>query len=374
VHEPDWETMQRLPLAQWRPRQQLRAARTPVDRPAVPAVDVHNHLGRWLTDGDWPAGGWMIPDPGALVATMDACRVATVVNLDGMWGPEVTANVERYDAAYAGRFVTFCQVDWHRLAEPDGVRVLQASLDESRDRGARGLKVWKDLGLGIRDADGSLVGPDDPRVVEVIRHAGELGLPVLIHTADPIAFFTPLDAHNERLEELSLQRDWWFGDTERYPTFDALLDAHAALVLACPQTRFVGAHAGCAAEDLDRVERLLDAAPHYAIDIAGRMAELGRQPRRFARLVRDHPDQVLFGTDIYPASAEQYRLHFRFLESADESFPYGPEDEVPGQGRWTVSGLALPPDLLPGVYRDNALRFLGLDGHVEDGDRAPSPG
>ena len=196
-------------------------------------------------------------------------------------------------------------------------------------------------------------------MVEVVGRAGELDLPVLIHTADPLAFFTPLDVRNERLEELAHHRDWWFGDPERFPTFEQLLDAHAALVLACPQTRFVGAHAGCAAEDLDRVERLLVAAPHYSIDIAGRMAELGRQPRRFARLVRDHPDRVLFGTDIFPASAEQYRLHYRFLETADESFPYGPEDEVPGQGRWTVSGLALDPALLPGLYRDNARRFLG---------------
>ena len=105
--------------------------------------------------------------------------------------------------------------------------------------GARGLKVWKDLGLGVTDADGALVSPDDPRVVEVIRHAGDLGLPVLIHAADPVAFFTPLDVHNERVEELALHRDWWFGDTDRFPTFEALLDAHAALVLACPQTRFV---------------------------------------------------------------------------------------------------------------------------------------
>ena len=358
--EPDWDALRGLPLADWRPRSQLRAEATEVERPAVPAIDVHNHLGRWLTEGDWPDGGWMIPDPGALVATMDACGIATVVNLDGMWGDEVTANVERYDAAYAGRFVTFAQLDWDRITEPDGVQTLRRSLEESRERGARGLKVWKNLGLGARDADGALVSPDDPRVVEVIASAGELGLPVLIHTADPVAFFTPLDAHNERIEELAAHRDWWFGDRERFPTFDALLDAHASLVLACPGTRFVGAHAGCAAEDLDRVERLLAAAPHYGIDIAGRMAELGRQPRRFARLVRDHPDQVLFGTDIFPATAEQFRLHHRFVETADEGFDHDPGHDVPTQGRWTVSGLALDPDLLPGFYRDNARRFLGL--------------
>jgi predicted TIM-barrel fold metal-dependent hydrolase len=253
--------------------------------------------------------------------------------------------------------VTFCQLDWELIDTP---AVLIESLTDSARRGARGLKVWKNLGLTVRDASGALVLPDDPRVVEVLTHAGGLGLPVLIHTADPIAFFEPLDARNERVDELLQQPEWWFGDRAVHPSFDRLLEAHAALVLACPGTRFIGAHAGGAAEDLDRVSRLLDAAPNYAIDIAGRMAELGRQPRRFARLVAEHPDRVLFGTDIYPAEAAQFRLHARFLETLDESFEYAPGEPVPPQGRWTVSGVGLAPHLLAAVYRDNAERILGL--------------
>jgi predicted TIM-barrel fold metal-dependent hydrolase len=222
------------------------------------------------------------------------------------------------------------------------------------------VKVWKNLGLTYRDADGTLLRPDDPRVVEVLGHAGELALPVLIHTADPIAFFEPLDEHNERLDELGAMPEWWFGDPSRYPAFDTLLDAHARLVLACPGTTFVGAHFGCCAEDLDRVERLVELAPNYHVDIAGRMAELGRQPRRTAAFIAAHPDRVLFGTDIYPVSDEYYRLHFRFLETADEAFDYAPDADIPPQGRWTVSGLALPPDVLAQVYRDNAERVLRL--------------
>jgi len=344
-----------LRLADWAPRSQLRARVTRVERAAVPVVDVHNHLGRWLSDG-----AWMIADVPRLVAMMDACGVETVVNLDGRWGEEVTANVERYDLAHPGRFVTFCHLDWSLLAEPGGVPRLKSSLDDAVARGARGVKVWKDLGLWVRDSDGALISPDDPRVIDVLTHAGGLSLPVLIHTADPIAFFEPLDRHNERVDELAAVPEWWFGDTATYPSFNRLLDAHAALVLACPGTTFIGAHAGCAAEDLDRVERLLVAAPNYAIDTAGRMAELGRQPRRFARLVAEHPDRVLFGTDIYPATAEQYRLHFRFFETDDEGFGYDPDSEVPGQGRWDVSALNLDPVQLEQVYRGNARRLLGL--------------
>ncbi len=352
-----WEELRTLPVPEWHPVAQLRPPATEVERAAFPAIDVHNHLGRWLTDD----GDWMIEDPDALVAVMDACGVETIVNLDGRWGDEVTANVERYDRAHPGRFLTFCQLDWAELASEDGARRLRASLDDSAARGARGVKIWKDLGLTIRDADGALILPDDPRVIDVVRHAGELGLPVLIHTADPKAFFEPLDARNERIDELMQMKQWWFGDRSVHPTFDRLLAAHRTLVESCPGTRFIGAHAGCAAEDLDLVERLLDDCPHYTIDIGGRMAELGRQPRRFRRLLERHPDRVLFGTDIYPATPEQFRLHFRFLETDDEAFAYAPEEPVPPQGRWTVSALGLPSELLERVYRANARAVLGLE-------------
>lgn len=352
---PDWNGLRHTELRSWTPRSQLVTPQTSVSRPSTPCIDVHNHLGRWLGGGDW-----LIPDVPQLVDLMDDHDVMTIVNLDGLWADEVTANVERYDEAYPGRFLTFCHLDWKVLAEPDGERKLLNSLDDSARRGARGVKVWKDLGLTVRDNDGQAILPDDPRVIAVLTRAGELGLPVLIHTADPKAFFAPADEYNERLDELLEQPDWWFGDGERYPGFDRLLAAHASLVLACPGTQFIGAHAGCAAEDLGLVEALLARAPNYAIDVAGRMAELGRQPRRTRALIERYPDRVLFGTDIYPVSAEQYRLHYRFLESADEGFEYAPGSPVPPQGRWAVSALDLDAKALVAVYRTNTERVLGL--------------
>lgn len=349
------EGLRDLRLSEWQPVSQLRLPATRITRAAHPAIDVHNHLGRWLSDGEW-----MIEDPAALIDVMDDANVELMVNLDGMWGEEVTANVDRYDRAFPGRFLTFCQLDWSLLRQASGVDLLRASLDESAARGARGLKVWKDLGLTIRDGDGTLILPDDPRVIEVMTRAGELGLPVLIHTADPKAFFEPMDQHNERLDELAEVPEWWFGDRSLHPTFDLLLASHRALVTACPGVRFIGAHAGCAAEDLDLVEDMLTACPNYSIDIAGRMAELGRQPRRFAKLIARHPDRVLFGTDIYPAEREQFELHFRFLETQDEAFEYSPGSSIPPQGRWAVSALGLDAGVLEQIYRGNALRVLGL--------------
>lgn len=343
-----------LRLLDWAPEPQVRLPQTRVSRAAVPAVDVHNHLGRWLTDD------WCAPDVGALLSLMDETNLVTMVNLDGLWGEALEANLDRYDRAHPDRFATFCQVEWPLLAEPDGVRRLVAQLRDSAARGARGVKVWKNLGLAVRDSGGALVQPDDPRVVEVLSVAGDLGLPVLIHVADPVAFFEPLDARNERFDELAGQPGWSFADRSVYPSFLGLLGALESLVRSTPGTTYIGAHVGCVAEDLDHVSRLLRELPNFTVDVAGRVAELGRQPRRFRRLLEEFPDRVLFGTDVFPLERAGLETYFRFLESEDESFAYAPGSSIPPQGRWAVSGAGLPLDLLTALYSSNARRVLGL--------------
>lgn len=356
--DPDWPALRALALRDFRPRSRLQRTITRVDTPAVPAIDVHNHLGRWLSED----GGWMTPDLGELLRLMDECGIERIVNLDGRWGEELRANLDRYDRAHPGRFATFCHLDWRPIAAGAGPQEFVRQVEEAAGLGARGIKIWKDLGLAVRDDAGTLVLPDDDRVIAACRRAGELGMVVLIHTADPVAFFDPVDATNERLEELAAAPEWWFGDPDRFPGFDRLLSALVALVAAAPGTPFIGAHVGGYAENLSWVAAVMTEHANFHVDLGGRLAELGRQPRAFARLVAAHPDRVLFGSDAFPAWAPAYRNWFRFLESDDECWPYDGEDcagEVPGQGRWTVAGAQLPPAALRAVYRDNALR-LGL--------------
>jgi predicted TIM-barrel fold metal-dependent hydrolase len=352
-----------LRLRDYTPVPAIRRPLTHVQHPSVPAIDVHNHLGRWLGAGDW-----LVPDVGALLDLMDEVGVRTIVNLDGRWGAELDANIARFDQAHPGRFVTFCHLDWSLLQGPDPTGALIAGLRRARDAGARGIKVWKDLGLVVTDADGARVLPDDRRLSDVFTAAGELGLPVLIHTADPIAFFAPLDPSNERLEELSQHPDWWFG-APGHPTFDRLMVALETVVARTPGTTFIGAHAGCAAEDLGWVDGMLRRFPNFHIDLGGRLAELGRQPRATRRLILAHPDRVLFGSDAFPPSREAYEVYWRFLETEDECFPYAPGSPVPPQGRWNISAVALPPDVLIQIYTGNADRLLGLGGTREHADR-----
>jgi predicted TIM-barrel fold metal-dependent hydrolase len=323
-----------------------------VEAARFPMVDAHAHLGRWLT-----GGRWAVDDVGAFVALLDAANVRTVVNFDGRWGEELEANLDRYDRRYPGRFVTFCHVDWAALRHPDAGRRLVAGLERALEAGARGLKVWKDLGLHVRDGQERLVGLDDDRLHPLWEAAGRFDVPVAIHTADPVAFFDPVDEYNERLEELLAHPDWSYADP-RFPRFEQLVAALETVVGRHPGTRFVGVHVGCFAEDLRWVGRMLDTYPNFAVDIGERIAELGRQPRSARALLVRHAGRVLAATDGIPPDAGRYRTTFRFLETADEAFPYS-EIDPPPTGRWSVSGLDLPDSALHEVYAGAWDRLTG---------------
>ena len=343
--------LRRQRLTDYAPVPMLVAGRSEVPAAQVPAVDVHNHLGRWLTGGRH----WMAPDVGALLASMDELNVATVVNLDGRWDAELAANLDRYDRAHPGRFATFCHLDWSLLAR-GAADQLVGQLRRAADAGACGVKVWKDLGLAVRDPDGRLVQLDDPRLSEVWDAAGELALPVLVHTADPLAFWQPLDRHNERFEELAAHPDWHHGAKE-VPAHGELVSALTRTAGAHPGTTFIAAHLASCAEDLGRVGAILDAHPNVVVDLSAREAELGRQPRAARAFLVEHADRVLWGTDAFPFEPERYRMWFRLLQSADEHFPYS-TTEPPPQGRWAVSGLDVPAETLRAVYAGNARRLI----------------
>jgi predicted TIM-barrel fold metal-dependent hydrolase len=187
--------------------------------------------------------------------------------------------------------------------------------------------------------------------------AGGLGIPVLIHVADPLAFFQPVDHHNERLEEL-LHHPSNSRQLGGLDEFYRLISALQQLVSSHPSTTFVGAHAAFV-ENLEWVSHLLDICPNFYIDMGARAAELGRQPRAAQSLMVRHSDRVLFGTDVFPSSTSAYHTYFRLLETADEAFPYS-DAPIPGQGRWSIYGLALPEAALEKIYYANAARLLGL--------------
>lgn len=348
-----------LLLRDYRPRRQLVADVHEVPVAALPAIDAHTHLGTWLSSWDGRDGQWMVPDLEPWIENMESFGVHGFVNLDGRWGDELEANLDRFDRAFPGRFATFAHLNWSVLEARPGVSddALARQVRAAHSAGAAGLKVWKDLGLAQRDAAGSLVLPDDPRLDGVWATAGELGLPVWWHVADPVAFFDPNDERNESIEVLAEHPEWSFHGGD-FPTFGRLMESLEAVVAAHPNTTFVAVHGGCYSENLGWVSRMLDTYPNLNIDIAGRLALLGRTPRAMRALVLRHPDRVLFGTDQIPPTGDLYPAYFRFLETADEGFAHTADPDDLGFGRWSISGLELPESVLSAVYADNVRRLV----------------
>lgn len=339
-----------LRLRDYVPEPAVRLAQHLPERASVPAVDVHNHLGRRHS------GSWSCPDVAALLELMDECNLATIVNLDGDWADELEENLTRYDRAHPGRFVTFCRVDWSDCASSGWEKRLAASLRDSAARGAGGIKIWKDVGLRVRDENGELFFLDDARLEPLWEAIADSDIPVLVHTADPVAFFQPLDERNERVEELLAHPDWYFYGPE-FPPFMQLMDALEHVVSAHPDITFIGAHVGCYAEDLEWVGRMLSMYPNFHVDIAARLAELGRQPRATRRLFLNHPTRILLGTDCFPPRKSDYMTYFRFLATDDEYFPYS-DETPPGSGRWSIYAVDLPSDVLRLIEGDNARRLI----------------
>jgi predicted TIM-barrel fold metal-dependent hydrolase len=342
-----------LSLHEFRPRSALVTQDHTPQRPRFPVVDAHNHL------GSVGSGGWANRPLAELLVSMDEAGIQAIVDLDGGWGEEILyQHLDHFKAGAPDRFFHFGGVEWSRWPElGNGLAEWAAERFRAQvRRGAQGLKIWKGFGLQVCDHHGQLVAVDDPRLDLLWETAAELQVPVLIHVADPVAFFDPLDQYNERWEELHAEPDWHFPHPP-YPAFLTILEALARLVLRHPRTTFIGAHVSCYAENLAWVSRLLDQAPNLYVDIAARIGELGRQPYAARRFFLQYADRILFGTDMGVDPA-WYRIYYRFLETDDEYFNYD-VDEIPGQGRWRIYGLGLPADVLEKVYRLNALKLLG---------------
>jgi predicted TIM-barrel fold metal-dependent hydrolase len=345
-------------LRDYAPRPALTTAVTRIERPRFPVIDAHNHLGELIPGASF-AGPWPSRPVHELVEVLDQAGIVAIVNLDGNYGELLRAEIERYRDPYPDRFVVFAGIDYEAFGrEHDIGAYLAHQLRDSAAAGAQGLKIWKPLGLTIRDRRGDLMAVNDARLDELWATAGELGLPVLIHTADPVAFFQPLDRFNERYEQLIAHPDWHFYGPQ-FPSFEELIGQLADIIERHPNTTFIGAHVGCYAENLGWVSALLNRCPNAYIDFSARVPELGRQPYAARDFFIRHADRILFGTDM-PADPEMYRLYYRFLESRDEYFAYDLAP-IPTQGRWMIYGLHLPDEVLEQVYHLNARRVLKID-------------
>ena len=324
-----------------------------VPTPKRPVFDVHTHWGEMAFGPNYSG----LYDTKTTIKSMKSHGVIGCVNLCGHWGERLVTMLDKI-GEHRDYVHTFGTVDTKKLEDPDWESYVHQTIRESVGAGMKGMKFWKNISLAQKDKSGSYIPIDDSRLQVIWQTAAEYSLPVLIHIADPVAFFKPIDRFNERLEELESNPDWAFNAPDLY-TFHELMEQQDNLVGNNPNTTFVIAHFGSYPENLAWLGKQLDKHPNMLIDVAARIAELGRQPYTARKFFQTYRDRIMFGTDFTPVSHGDYPIYYRFFETFDEYFPYS-SSPVGTQGRWNIYGIGLEDKILDQLYYRNAAKLLGL--------------
>ena len=330
-----------MSVEEYTPRSSLRVPAHPTPRARFPFVDVHGHQTRLETD----------VDVDRLIGEMDALNMRAMVNLSGGSGERLARTVRLMTARHPGRFVVFANIDFRGVGAPGWTERTVAQLEQDvRTNGARGLKIFKNLGMDLVDIAGRRVPVDDPRLGPIWERCADLGIPVMIHSGEPEPFFQPMDRNNERWLELKVHPER-ARPADRYPPFEQIMSEQRRVFRRHSRTTFIAAHLAWRGNDLAALGALLDSFPNVYTEVGAVAHELGRQPR-FARafLIR-YQDRVMMGKDFY--APEEYGGYFRIFETADEYFDW----IRPYAGGWKLYGLDLPEEVLRKLYLDNALRI-----------------
>ena len=326
-------------IREYKPKSQLVTPQHPVPRAKFPVVDIHSHQSTPISAQEFDR----------VVKGMEPNNLQVLVNLSGSSGERLRRGLDAIKASkYRDRMVLFANVNFSGVGPGFGKQAAR-QLEEDITAGAMGLKVFKDLGMFDRKADGSRLQVDDPELDPIWETCARLNVPVLIHIAEPAAFFEPLDYTNERWLELSLYPD------RRHQTgvrFEQLMTERNNMIRRHPNTKFILAHFGWHANDLARAGQLLDQNPNVYYDVAAVLYDFGRQPRAAHEFFVKYQDRILFGKDSY--QPDEYPYYWRVFETNDEYFDYYRDYHA----FWKLYGIGLPDQVLRKLYNGNALKLV----------------
>ncbi len=356
---PDFKPTAEAPAM---PKALMKLPRTAIGRAKFPAIDFHVH-GRELRTAE---------DYQKMIRLMDQTGLGVLCNMDGGFGAAFDRNM-KVGEPYKDRIVHFARLDYEGINDPGWSAKAAAELERAFQAGAAGLKIAKNLGLDIKNRDGSYIQADDPRFDAVWETCAKHQKPVMIHISDSYGRFLPIGPENERYEA-GLWRSGPEGNYYKtgHPSHEVIERARENMHAKHPKTRFVNAHVAMLYYDMDKVTALLDKYPNADVEISASVQDLGRAPLLVRKFFLKYQDRIFFGSDGNPGRGieEFWVPHFRFLETYDEHFDHpaqlrGPTG-APLHGRWRISGIGLPEEVLRRVYYANALRHLpSLRGSIE---------
>jgi len=249
----------------------------PLHKTAYRVFDFHHHC-------ETPS----VPAIVAHLEVLDAVGVEKLAVLDGGWTSGTLLTWVEICKEYPDRLILFGNIDFSKVDDPTFSEDIVRELVAQHRLGVRAIKVFKTLGLFVRFKNGELLAIDDSRLDAYWDKCGELGLSVLIHSADPKEYFFPR-THNSfhfgvpnkipsdgefiRWEEFG-EPEYW--KDPKMPTFDELMRQRDNLLAKHPKTTFVGAHMGSLTFDLDQLSKTLDKYPNFYVECSARLRILGR--------------------------------------------------------------------------------------------------
>src|SRR6267143_5559996 len=232
---------QQMPtIEEYQPKSTLVTKEHKIERAKFPFIDIHSH--HWNPTPE---------EVDRLVKEMDTINLRVMVNLSGGTGEELKKTVVVMKGRYPDRFVVFANMSYDDLNIPGFGKRVAARLEQDVRNGAQGLKIFKNFGMDLKYAGGERVHVDDPEFDAVFEKCAELKIPVLIHVAEPSAFFDPWDYHNERWEELK-EFPGRARPPAKYPPFETLMAERNHLFAKHPRVNFIAAHLAFHGNDLER--------------------------------------------------------------------------------------------------------------------------
>ena len=326
-------------ITEYKPKSQLVTPQHPVPRAKYPVIDIHSHQPTPISASEFDR----------VMKGMQDNNLQILVNLSGSYGDRLKQGADALKSSkYKDRMVLFANINFGGGVGPGFGAKAAKQLDDDLKAGAKGLKIFKDLGMFVRKSNGQRLPADDPELDPVWETCARNNVPVLIHIAEPPAFFEPLDYTNERWLELALYADRRHQEGVR---FETLMTERNNMIRKHPNTTFILAHFGWHANDLARAGKLLDQNPNVYYDVAAVLYDFGRQPRASHDFFVKYQDRILFGKDSY--QPDEYPYYWRVFETNDEYFDYYRDYHA----FWKLYGIGLPDAVLKKLYYQNALKL-----------------
>jgi predicted TIM-barrel fold metal-dependent hydrolase len=246
-----------------------------------------------------------------------------------------------------GRIAWCSTFDPSSFESPDFFAQTAKHLQSTFDRGAVAVKIYKSVGLDLKNKSGQYVLPDDPAFAPVFAMIAKHNRTLLAHLAEPRSSWQPLDPADPYYSYYKNNPDWHqFLHPER-PSHETIIAARDRMLAAHPKLRVIGCHLGSLEHDVGEIAKRLDRYPNFAADTAARIPNFKRQPREKVRkfLIR-YQDRVIWGTDLIELRWEGPAALERWEQAWARDWEYFATD------------LALPQAVLRKIFHDNALRWI----------------